>query len=123
MYLGLGEVKNLAQVKLNGTELGILWKPPFRVDIASAAKPGTNHLEISVVNLWPNRLMGDEQLPLDIEWLPSGGLAKWPQWLLDGSPNGRLTFTTWRHISKEMPLLPSGLLGPITQPAKWITAN
>ena len=126
LYLDLGEVKNLAQVKLNGTDLGILWKPPFHVDIASAAKPGTNHLEIRVVNLWPNRLIGDEQLPQDVEWLPAGGLAKWPQWLLDGkpSPNGRLTFTTWHHITKDMPLLPSGLLGPVTlQPANWVSTH
>jgi hypothetical protein len=122
LTLDLGVVKNLARVKLNGTDLGILWKPPFRVDIASAAKPGTNHLEISVVNLWPNRLIGDEQLPPDVEWNADGGMAKWPQWLLDGkpSPNGRLTFTNWHHITKDMPLLPSGLLGPVTlQPAKW----
>jgi hypothetical protein len=97
-----------------GPILGILWKPPFRVDIASAAKPGPNHLEISITNLWPNRLIGDEQLPPDVDWLPSGALAKWPQWLLDGkpSPNGRLTFTTWHHITSASPLLPSGLLGP-----------
>jgi hypothetical protein len=120
LTLDLGEVKNLARVKLNGRDLGILWKPPFRVDIASAAKPGTNHLEISVVNLWPNRLIGDEQLPEDVEWRGDESLARWPQWLLDGkpSPSGRLTFTTWHHITKDMPLLPSGLLGPVTlQPA------
>ena len=124
--LDLGEVKNLADVKLNGTDLGILWKPPFRVNIASAAKAGTNHLEISVVNLWPNRLIGDEQLPPDVDWLPTGALAKWPQWLLDGkpSPNGHLTFTTWHHITKATPLLPSGLLGPVTlQPASWNPAK
>lgn len=126
LFLDLGEVKNLAQVKLNATDLGILWKPPFRVDIASAAKPGINHLEISVVNLWPNRLIGDEQLPEDVEWRADGGLAKWPLWLLNGkpSPTGRLTFTTWHHITKDMPLLPSGLLGPvILQPAKWVPAK
>ena len=126
LSLDLGEVKNLAQVKLNGTDLGILWKPPFRVDITSAAKAGTNHLEISVVNLWPNRLIGDEQLPPDVEWSAAGSLVKWPQWLLDGkpSPTGRLTFTTWHHITGKMPLLPSGLLGPVTlQPAKWGAGN
>jgi alpha-L-rhamnosidase len=126
LFLDLGGVKNLARVKLNGTDLGILWKPPFRVDIASAAKPGTNHLEISVVNLWPNRLIGDEQLPADVEWRSDGGMDKWPQWVLDGSPSpaGRLTFTNWHHITKDMPLLPSGLLGPVTlQPAKWAPAK
>jgi hypothetical protein len=115
LQLDLGTVKNLAQVKLNGTDLGILWKPPFRVDIAAAAKPGTNHLEVSITNLWPNRLIGDAQLPEDVEW-NGMKLVRWPQWLLDGkpSPTGRLTFTTWRHITKDMPLLPSGLIGPVT---------
>jgi hypothetical protein len=126
LFLDLGEVKNLAQVKLNGTDLGILWKPPFRVNISAAAKPGTNHLEISVVNLWVNRLIGDEQLPPDVDWLASGALAKWPQWLLDGkpSPNGRLTFTTWHHVTDKTPLQPSGLLGPVTlQPANWLSTK
>jgi hypothetical protein len=125
LFLDLGQVKNLAQIKLNGTDLGILWKPPFRLDISSAAKPGANHLEISITNLWPNRLIGDAQLPEDVVW-NGMKLAGWPQWLLDGkpSPTGRLTFTTWRHITKDMPLLPSGLLGPVTlQPARWLPAN
>jgi hypothetical protein len=122
LYLALGEVKNLAQVSLNGKDLGILWKPPFRVDITSAAKAGANDLEIRITNLWPNRMIGDAQLPEDVEW--SGmKLSHWPQWLLDGkdSPTGRLTFTTWHHITKSMPLLPSGLLGPVQlQPAETI---
>ena len=124
LALDLGEVKNLARVKLNGTDLGILWKPPFRVDITSTARPGTNHLEIDVVNLWPNRLIGDEQLPPDVEW-NGMALAKLPQWLLDGkpSPTGRLTFTTWHHITKDMP--PAiGPVGPVTlQPARWVEAK
>jgi hypothetical protein len=114
LVLSLGTVKNLAQVSLNGQDLGILWKPPFQLDITAAAKPGPNDLEIKITNLWPNRIIGDAQLPEDVEW--SGmKLARWPQWLLDGksSPTGRLTFTTWHHITKDMPLLPSGLIGPV----------
>lgn len=125
LWLDLGVVKNLAKVKVNGVDLGILWKPPFRVDIASAARAGTNRLEVQVTNLWPNRLIGDEQLPEDIGW--SGTFdtrtgqgvdwsQDWPQWLKEGkpSPTGRLTFSTWRHYTKDSPLLPSGLLGPVT---------
>ena len=83
-----------------------------------------------MTNLWPNRLIGDEQLPEDIGW--SGTFDKrtgqgvdwskdWPQWLVEGkpSPTGRVTFATWRHYTKDSPLLPSGLLGPVTlQPAE-----
>jgi hypothetical protein len=124
LWLDLGVVKNLAKVKVNGVDLGILWKPPFRVDINPAARPGKNRLEIQVANLWPNRLIGDEQLPEDIGW--SGTFDErtgqgvdwsndWPQWLKEGkpSPTGRRTFATWRHFTKNSPLLPSGLLGPV----------
>lgn len=122
LILNLGEVKNLAQVKINGKDLGILWKPPFRVDLATGAHAGSNHLEIAITNLWPNRIIGDLQLPDDIQWSGSRPAA-WPQWLLDGkpSPTGRLTFYTWRHLSPDDPLLPSGLIGPVTLEAgEWI---
>ncbi|MGO8927676.1 MAG: glycosyl hydrolase [Limisphaerales bacterium] len=113
-WLDLGAVKNFAEVSLNGRPFGILWKPPFRVDISTALRPGRNKLEVKVTNLWPNRLIGDEQSPADVEW--SGKqLKSWPQWLLDGkpSPTGRLTFTTWHHWTRDSPLLESGLLGPV----------
>ncbi len=116
LWLNLGTVKNLAEVSVNGKPLGILWKPPFRADITSAAKPGKNRLEIQITNLWPNRLIGDEQLPPDCEWGTNKALKAWPQWLLEGkpSPTGRLTFTTWHHWTKNEKPLPSGLLGPVT---------
>ena len=115
LWLDLGTVKNFAEVSLNGQDFGVLWKPPFRVNITATAKPGVNHLVIKVTNLWPNRLIGDEQLPPDCEW-DGDKLKAWPQWLLDGqpSPTGRLTFTTWHHLKKDSPLLESGLLGPVT---------
>jgi hypothetical protein len=114
LYLDLGRVKNLAQVKLNGKDLGMLWKPPFRVDLTGIATAGKNSLEISVTNLWPNRLIGDEKIGLDAEWAGTH-LARWPQWLLDGkpSPSGRLTFTTWHHWTADMQPLESGMLGPV----------
>ena len=115
LWLNLGQVKNIAEVSVNGKPLGILWKPPFRVDITGAAKAGKNKLEIKITNLWPNRLIGDEQLPPDCEWNENLSLKQWPQWLLDGkpSPTGRVTFTTWHHWNKDDELLPSGLLGPV----------
>ncbi len=116
LYLDLGKVEAMAEVKLNGKTFPTLWKPPFVVDITDAAKGGENKLEVRVVNLWPNRLIGDEQLPEDSERNDNGTLKKWPQWLLDGkpSPTGRLTFTSWRLWKKDEPLLESGLLGPVT---------
>jgi len=115
VWLDLGAVKNFAEVSLNGNSFGILWKPPFRVNITGAAQAGKNRLQIKVTNLWPNRLIGDEQLPADREW-NGKQLKAWPQWLLDGkpSPTGRLTFTTWHHWTKDDALLESGLLGPAT---------
>jgi len=113
--LDLGDVQVMARVKLNGKDLGILWKPPFHADITDAVKPKDNLLEVEVVNLWVNRLIGDEQLPEDCERNPDGSLRAWPQWLLDGkqSPTGRHTFTTWRLWQKDAPLVRSGLLGPV----------
>jgi len=114
VWLDLGRVKNLAEVSLNGQPLGILWKPPFRVELTGAAKPGKNKLEVKVTNLWPNRLIGDEQLASDREW-DGKKLKAWPLWVLDGkpSPTGRYTFTTWHHWTKDEPLLESGLIGPV----------
>ena len=125
LWLDLGAVKNFAEVFLNGQDFGVLWKPPFRVNITAAAKPGVNNLVVKVTNLWPNRLIGDEQLPADCEW-DGKQLKAWPQWLLDGkpSPTGRLTFTTWHHWTKDSPLLESGLLGPVTlRSSESITAK
>ena len=114
IFLDLGAMKNIAEVKLNGKDLGILWKPPFRVEVTGILRDGANELEVRVTNLWPNRLIGDEQLPEDREW-DGIHLKAWPQWLLDGkpSPTGRFTFTTWHHWTKDAELLPSGLLGPV----------
>lgn len=125
LWLDLGSVKNFAEVSLNGHDFGVLWKPPFRVNLTAVAKPGANKLIVKVTNLWPNRLIGDEQLPPDCEW-NGKELKGWPQWLLDGkpSPSGRLTFTTWRHWTKDSRLLESGLLGPVTlQTAEIILAR
>ncbi len=129
IMLDLGEVKNFAEVTVNGKKFPVLWKPPFRVDITEAVKTasvqqqGVLDLEIRVTNLWPNRLIGDEVLcKPDCEWLalPRRGSFEYPikeipQWVKDGkpSPTGRRTFTTWRHWTKDDKPLPSGLVGPV----------
>jgi len=116
VYLDLGRVAIMARVTLNGETLGTLWKPPFRVEVTKAIKPGQNVLEIDITNLWINRMIGDEALPEDSERNADGSLKQWPQWLLEGkpSPTGRHTFTTWKLWSKDAPLQESGLLGPVT---------
>ncbi len=115
IYLDLGEVAVMAHVTLNNHDMGILWKPPFRLDATDALKPGRNQLDIRVTNLWINRMIGDQQLPEDSDRGPDGSLLKWPQWLLEGkpSPTGRLTFTTFRLWNKNDPLAESGLVGPV----------
>ncbi|HOZ50143.1 MAG TPA: glycosyl hydrolase, partial [Candidatus Hydrogenedentes bacterium] len=116
LYLDLGKVYVMARVTLNGEDLGVLWKPPFCVDVTDAARPGENTLEVAATNLWVNRLIGDEFLPEDSERHANGTLKAWPEWLDEGkpSPTGRYTFTTWRLWHKDDALQPSGLLGPVT---------
>jgi len=117
LWLDLGTVKNIARVRLNGKELGVVWCAPWRVEITGTVKPKGNRLEITVANLWPNRLIGDENLPPDCDYGPGGNLLRWPEWLEKKLPRpsaGRFTFSTWRYFSKDSPLLPSGLLGPVT---------
>lgn len=123
LYLDLGRVECMARVVLNGKDLGVLWKAPFRLDVTGVAQTGQNALEVKVVNLWINRMIGDEQLPEDSDRNPDGTLKAWPQWLNEGkpSPTGRRTFTSWRLWKKDSPLQDSGLLGPVTlQPVEWI---
>jgi hypothetical protein len=109
-YLDLGKVKNIARVRLNGHDLGVLWTAPWKVDITGIIHKESNKLEIEVANLWPNRLIGDQQFPDD-------GIEdkKWPEWLLEGKPrpSGRFTFTTYNPYKNDSPLLESGLLGPV----------
>lgn len=92
IFLDLGRVEVMARVRLNGQDVGVVWKTPFRLDVSDALRPGENVLEITVANLWPNRLIGDAGLPE-------------PQ---------RIAWTTWNPFTKDTALLESGLLGPVT---------
>jgi hypothetical protein len=115
LILDLGRVEVVARVLLNGADLGVLWRAPYRLDVTRAVRSGANALEVEVTNLWPNRMIGDEQLPEDSQRHGNGTLQAWPQWLPEGkpSPMGRFTFTSWRLWHRDDALLPSGLLGPV----------
>jgi hypothetical protein len=116
LYLDLGWVEVIAEVKLNGKAMGSVWKPPYRVDITEAVRSGDNELEVQVVNLWPNRLIGDEQLQPEYEYGRGGSIKKIPDWYAQGKPkppSQRVTFCVFRHYSKDEPLLESGLIGPV----------
>lgn len=89
--LDLGEVRNLAEVRVNGKDVGIVWKRPFTLDITNMLKPGANTLDVNVTNLWVNRLIGD-----------AGADA-----------SHKATFTTMPFYPADAPLLPSGLLGEV----------
>jgi len=64
LLLDLGELHEVGSVCLNGHDLGIVWTKPARVDITDALRAKSNYLEVTVVNLWPNRLIGDAGLPM-----------------------------------------------------------
>jgi hypothetical protein len=113
--LDLGKVAVMARVQLNGKDLGILWKPPYRVDVTDALRAGENTLKIAVVNLWINRLIGDAALPEDSQRDGKGILQSWPDWALSGgsSPSGRRSFVTIPQWKSDEERVPSGLLGPV----------
>lgn len=114
LQLDLGSVKELAEVIVNGHNLGILWKAPFRLNIDKFVQAGTNTLEVKITNLWPNRLIGDEQMPLDYK-RKGPNVKQWPDWLLNDTNRStdRTTFAAYKHWHKDSELLPSGLLGPV----------
>ena len=111
IYLDLGKVMDVAGIRLNGKELGVVWTAPWQLDITEALQAGENLLEIRVANRWINRLIGDEFLPYD--GVQNGQL---PEWLTSDKArtSGRYTFTTFNCFTKDSPLQPSGLLGPVT---------
>lgn len=93
LILDLGTVKEVAVVRINGQDAGVLWKEPYRIDIAPYVKAGENQIEIKIVNSWNNRLVGDSTL----------------------KPEDRITRTNLAgKFNPKTPLLSSGLLGPVT---------
>ena len=91
LCIDLGDVKNLAEVTVNGKSLGIVWHTPYRVDATSALKPGSNEVSIKVINAWVNRLIGDQQPDATTKY----------------------TFADVKPYKADSPLQASGLLGPV----------
>lgn len=117
VWLDLGEVRNIARVMLNGRDLGVVWKKPFRADLTDALRAGENLLVVRVANDWFNRMIGDEQYPDDTGANAKGALDAWPEWVLKDAPRpepNRLTLTSRKQVTQDTPLHASGLLGPVT---------
>jgi hypothetical protein len=121
VLLDLGIMNDIAEVKVNGQNIGVLWYPPYKIDVTDALKIGENELKIAVTNTWANRLIGDEQEPADFEWGPDRGnrgrgLKAYPDWFINNQPRpsqGRKTFTIWHYYREDSPLQPAGLVGPV----------
>jgi hypothetical protein len=135
VFLDLGRVEVLSGVTVNGTDLGVVWKEPYRVDITDVVKPGANRVSLAVTNLWANRMIADAALPeegsfVDAEWpvgervsadgkktpIMARKITALPDWYKKGEAKpagGRVTFSTWTFYGKDEPLLDSGLLGPV----------
>ncbi|HEX6427503.1 MAG TPA: glycosyl hydrolase, partial [Niastella sp.] len=92
VWLDVGKVANIAEVYVNGKSCGVIWTAPYRVDITKALRRGNNELRIDVTNTWFNRLKGDQVLP----------------------QKERIIKTNAPFWAKDKPLLPGGLLGPVT---------
>jgi hypothetical protein len=102
LLLDLGDVHNLARVRLNGRDLGILWKAPYVLDITAYAVAGTNRIEVEVTNTWFNRLAGDAGKPQEqrVTWAGAAGRGFGAGPVAAGSPAAPV-------------LNPAGLIGPV----------
>ena len=101
--LSLGEVANIAQVWLNGKDLGVLWTKPCRVGVTGALKSGTNQLVVEVTNTWNNRIVRDMELPYEqrVSYFPH-----YEEYRKAGDKNGFLI------RSVDYQLRDAGLIGP-----------
>lgn len=120
--IDLGELNDLAELRVNGKSVGVLWYPPYQTDITAFLQEGENQLEILVTNNWANRLIGDEQEEADFEWGKDRGekmgraMLAYPDWFIKNQPRpskGRKTFSVWYYYRKNSPLKPAGLVGPV----------
>lgn len=111
LFLALGTVHNLARVKLNGREAGVVWTAPWQTEITTAARAGANDLEVEVVNLWPNRLIGDATLPKEKRFTVTN--VRTYDTMASGT-YGCKTCEARQKSGQPAALLPSGLLGPVT---------
>jgi hypothetical protein len=91
IFLNLGNLTSMAKIKVNGKEMGGVWTAPWQIEIGSVLKAGDNSIEISVVNNWMNRLIGDLKIPVE----------------------QRPTWTITMPYKADNPLQASGLFGPV----------
>jgi hypothetical protein len=92
VWLDLGEVRDLALVRVNGVAVGTVWTAPWRIDVTAALQTGENRIEVEVINTWANRIIGDLRAR-------------------EGEP--RYTTAVMDHVTAETPLFPAGLMGPV----------
>jgi hypothetical protein len=120
--LELGDVHDIAVVRIDGHVLPALWTKPFSVDVTPWLKAGDHTLEIAVTDRWVNRMVGDEHLPADAEYAFDGGpmysgrLAEFPDWYGDPAKTAarrRTSFATWQHFNINSQLVPAGLAGSV----------
>ena len=110
VLLDLGTVKNVARVRLNGRDLGVVWTAPWQAEVTAAVKPGVNELEVDVANLWSNRLIGDAPLPKD-KRLTVTNVRTYDT--MTSGTYGCKRCEERKKTGKPAALLPSGLLGPV----------
>ena len=96
IYLDLGNVKHVSSVRINNKDLGILWCTPWRVDITDYVKETGNLVEIDVINLWANRVIGDWKLPKEQRFTRTHDVFRFDM------------------LRASTPLTDAGLLGPVS---------
>ncbi len=97
VLLRFTDIREIAHVRINGKDAGTVWAHPFEIRVDPWLHPGSNHLDIDVTNLWPNRIIGDLQPGVE----------------------QRITHTNIRSYHRNSPLLPSGLIGPVS----WVIVD
>ena len=101
IYLDLGDLSHVAEVWLNGRPLGITWAKPYRFDVTGLLVPGLNKVVVEVANTWSNRITGDA---ITGQKFTKTHIA---DTFIKGVNQNRIRW-------KDVPLIPSGLFGPVT---------
>ena len=141
--LDFGDVRDVAEVFIDGERIGALWHAPYRIELPRSLKPGRHALEVRVTNAWTNRLVGDEKEPDDCVLskkmlgfgvqmvqcegkrrdIPLGrAVVAFPEEVLKNKPRkvSRYAFSSWRYILSDKDLRPAGLLGPVKLVARKV---